>query len=78
MSPIDVVITNVGETKDSWSSLQGILASTKMARNHTILQAIEIAREKEARRLMKKTQIDLKTVIEKLPKDLDSVLGEDA
>ncbi len=40
--------------EDSWNDLQGILADTPMAKKHTVEQVIEIAKKREAKRLMNK------------------------
>jgi len=42
------------KVEDSWNDFQGILADTPMAKKYTVEQVIEIAKKREAKRLMKK------------------------
>jgi hypothetical protein len=37
------------KAEDTWDDLQGILANTPMAKKHTVLEAIEIGKKREAK-----------------------------
>jgi len=42
------------KVEDSWDELQGSLVDTPLTKNKTVLEIIELAKKKEALRLMKK------------------------